>query len=439
MRTAVILSACLALAPASAAASFDNEAGVYSLAALPHPEDEAARMDRMALSDLQPAGRHVRAGESISVSVDGLPAGHEVHAVIGFLPMWNVSQTQQVVPIDGEARFEAEQDGPLFFTVTAPSARGDAGAEVTVRLRGGRPLPLYVDGSMDADAWAEELEAHSSAPFVQLVGERALITLPRGVHARAPIDDPEETFSVIDQVLGWQDAVAGFDGSTRRDRPTPLRMHYLVDFRVSAADRETFYMYATDGFIGMLDDNTSDLTDPEKLRSEWAIWHETGHTHQQHSWTFEALGEVNVNLFSLYVQERFGLPTMLAQSEDGEPTFLERARDYLDDDPPDYLDDDDENEHSVFIKLVMFHQLKEAYGWELFQDLHKHFRAHPLADDASDQDKADAFIEAICALTGTDLRPFFDLWALQASDDAMARIDEADYPVPEDDPSSIFE
>lgn len=93
-----------------------------------------------------------------------------------------------------------------------------------------------------------------------------MITLPTRVHNRDPIVDPAETFPVIDAVLDRQNELAGFDGSKSCDRPTRLRMHYLVDFRVSKADREGFYM--SDQFIGMLDDNSAELTDPEKLKRE---------------------------------------------------------------------------------------------------------------------------------------------------------------------------
>lgn len=426
---AVLLSSC------AAAADFDNEAGVYTISALPSAQSEAERMDRMALSDQQPAGRFVRKGETLMIGVDDLPDGTSLSAVVGFLPMWGSNLNQQVQPIDGETRFRANQDGPLFFRLIAEDG---VDAEAIIRVQGGEPLPLYIDGAMDAQDWADELSAHDGAPFVQLFGEMAMITLPASVYARDPIDDPVETFATIDRVLQLQNELAGFDSQTERDRPTPLRVHYLVDFRVSAKDRENFYMYATDQFVGMLDNNTADLTDPMRLREQWGIWHETGHTHQQNSWTFESLTEVNVNLFSLYVQEAFGRPNALGVSEDGEPTHFERAQAYLDNDPPSLLDAPDDDEF-FFIRLVMFHQLKETYGWDLYKDLHKHFRANPLDADASDQDKADALIEAMCEVTGHDLRPFFERWVLVASDDADARIEAQGYAALDGDPSTIFE
>lgn len=426
----------LALFSTSASAStFDNESGRYELSALPEAAEEAERMGRMELCDQHPAGRHVRKGEIIVITTAELPEGFYLDALVGFRPMWGSRQDQQVVPLgDGETRFVADQDGPLFFRFNPPQGEGMRPGKVTVRLRGGQPLPLYVDGHMSASAWRAELAAHAQAPFVQLVGEQAMITLPSAVHARDPVVDPRATFAAINEMLDLQDELAGLDGQTPRDQPSPLRQHYLVDFRVSAKDRESFYMYATDQFIGMLPDNTSDLTDPNALRERWGIWHETGHTHQQNSWTWEALAEVNVNLFSLYVQEAFDQPNQVLLREDGEPSPMDRARAYLAEGGHDLLAEvDDEDGSEFFIRLVMFHQLREVWGWDLFKDLHRHFRAHPLTDEATDQDKADAFVHAMCALTESDLRPFFENWGLGISEDADAAIDALGHEPPDAD------
>ena len=444
MRLKGLLIALCALALASPhlrASTFDNEAGRYRLTALPQADREALRMDRMQLCDQQPAGRYLRKGESISVSTAGLPEGYGLDALIGFRPMWGSQLDQQEEPLEeGETRFIADQDGPLFFRFTAPEGRADARGEVSVSVSGGRPLPLYVDGAMSAVEWRAELAAHAKAPFIQFLGDQAMITLPAAVHARDPLRDPRASFAVINQMLDLENELAGFDGKTRRDQPTRLRTHFLVDFRVSKADAETFYMYATDQFIGMLADNTADLTDPAALRERWGIWHETGHTQQQNSWTWDALAEINVNLFSLYVQEAFGQPSRLHASEDGEPSTLERARSYLARGGHDLLAEvDDEDGEEFFIRLVMFYQLKEVWGWDLYKDLHKYFRAYPLAEDASDQDKADALVMALCHLTGVDLRGFFESWGLSVSDAADERIVALEYAAPDEDFSQIFE
>jgi hypothetical protein len=436
MRFAV--SALALMSSALSASTFDNAAGRYQLTPLPDAAAEAERMDRMQLCDLQPAGRHARTGDSITMTVTGLRQDQTLDALVGFQPLWGSELDQQAMALEeGENILVADQDGPLYFRLTG--ARG--GKPVTITVRGGQPLPLYVDGQMSTDDWQTELAAHARAPFVQLIGDQALITLPAKVYARHPIADPQASFAAINEVLDLENKLSGFDGGTALDQPSPLRTHFLVDFRASKKDRESFYMYATDQFVGMLDDNTTDLTNPDTLRREWGIWHETGHTQQQNSWTWEALAEVNVNIYSLYVQESLGEPSTLAKSEDGEPSYFDQARDYLQDGAANLLDevDADDDGRGFFIRLVMFHQLKQAYGWDLYMDLNKHFRAHPLPADASDQDKADALVIALCELTGVDLRPFFGRWGLAVSAQANRKLDRQQLQPPDDDFSEIFE
>ena len=63
----------------------------------------------------------------------------------------------------------------------------------------------------------------------------------------------------------------------------------------SADEAKKYYLYASNYFVGMKRENFTDLT--EKLDKEWGIWHEVGHTHQQQSWTWSSIIEVNTNIF----------------------------------------------------------------------------------------------------------------------------------------------
>jgi hypothetical protein len=367
----------------------------------------------------------------LTVDIADLPQGVDAALVIGFRPFWGVSQDQQVEGLgQGRTTVTAGQDGPVFLRLTG------AGADVDVSVQGGKPLPLYVDGAMTAGDWQAELAAHPGAEFVQLVGAHALVTLTADAYRRDPIPDPAASFAMIDRVLGLEDDLAGLDGSEPMNAPTPLRQHFIVDFRATAADRANFYMYATDGFIGMLPDNSGDLTDPAKLAQEWAIWHEVGHIRQQYSWTWGSLTEINVNVWSLFVQESLGNTSRLAGTEDGK-SIRAQARDYLGraGGPPDFLDDDYD---TVFIRLVMFDQLARTYGWGLFRSLNQATRSHPLQAGATDQDKVDFFVLKLCLLTGDDLRPFFARWNLRASDSVLGHIQEMGFEPPPKDPARLF-
>ncbi len=428
--------ATLCTASASATSALNNESRRYVLEPLPSVAGEAARMDRMELSAEQPAGLFLRKGQRLTVSTTGLTSGHLLAVRVGFPVMFSDNNRPQVTTLTSRARtIVANQDGPVSFSYTGPN---DSIAQVSVAVTGGSPLPLYIRGQMTTQGWKQELKRNRAAPFVTLVSDRSMITLRMRTYRQHPIPNPDATFATVNQVIGWEEQLAGFDGSSAANTPTRLRVNYVEDIYSTKADQQKFYMYATSGMIGMLASNTQDLTNPKLLSNLWGIWHETGHTEQQNSWTWGSLTEINVNMFSLYVQEQFQRPSRLGTSEEaGGPTTLQLAKEYLARGPSDYTKDDPDY-NSFFVKLVMFHQLKEAYGWESFTRLHQAVRANPRPTDATDQDKVDTFVVGMCQATGDDLRAFFLKWGLRPSALANASIQAAGLSAPKRDPATIF-
>jgi len=190
--------------------------------------------------------------------------------------------------------------------------------------------------------------------------------------------------------------------------------------------------------IGMKRDNFTDLT--EKLDKEWGIWHETGHTHQQKSWTWESIGEISVNIFSLYVQEKFGLPSRLGTAEDGEIITFDKARKYLANPNKNYLEKNKADYNELFSKLAMFHQLKTVYGWDSIKKLHQYFRKNPYIynENETDQDKTNKFIYAMCLITKNNLIPFFKKWGLNVDSVTTGKIKGLNLPLPTVNPAKIF-
>jgi hypothetical protein len=422
-----------AFAQPYAQASYDNVRKHYVLPSLPSAADEAKRMDSDPISDAHATGLFARKGEKLTVRVSGLKPSFSLSARIGFPPLWGEHNAQQVVSLsNGSRTITASNLGPLTFSHNG--ALG--GATVTVDVRGASAMPLFVDGTTTLANWQAQIRKLKSAPFVSLMSRRAMITISMPTYRKSPIADPARSMAMIEKVINWQDELAGFDGSAPVHQPTPLRIHYIEDIYAMPAERENFYMYAN-GIVGMLDDNVADLTDPEKLSKLWGIWHETGHLKQQYGWTWSALTEINVNLFSLYVQEKFGHPSRLLDSEDkGSPSTLAMAKDYLAGKPDNYLEDS-KRDNAVFVRLVMFHQLKQAYGWDVFKRLHKAMRERPGPSDASDQEKADRFISAMCKASSNNLIPFFAQWGLHPSPIADARKGCTKYQMPTTEISKI--
>lgn len=426
------------------AQTYDNYKKQYTLVSQTDGQIESDRTHRMVLADYQPSGLYVRRGEKLGITVSGLKAEYHVSSMIGFKPMWgDHNKTQEDTLKNGINTVAASQDGILSFIFVKTEGYDTVPSTINVKVNGGRAFPLFQLGRSNPANWQNDLRTMTDAQFIQLVSDKALVTITYKDYLKTPITNIPRMFENIHKVIDWEDEVAGFDNSSPENMRSRNRLHYAVDIFATAKERDGWYMYATNYFIGMKRDNFTDLT--EKLDSEWGVWHETGHTHQQNSWTFEAIGEVSVNIFSLYVQEKFGRPLRLATSESGEgESTLSSARRYIADPRKNYLDqgkEDDSDYDMFFVKLVMFHQLRKTYGWDVYKKLHQYFRKSPYVEveGETDQDKANKFVYAMCFVTKNNLIPFFKKWGLSVDGPTANRINALKLRPPVKDPASIFE
>lgn len=439
-RIVVLLASLFVFCIAVNAQTYNNYTKEYTLVSQTEAGIEADRTHRMILCDYQPSGLYVRRGERIGFAVSGLDGKYKLSSMIGFKPMWgNRNKTQENALQNGSNTVTASQDGILSFIFVKAEGYDTNPSSVNVKVTGGKAFPLYHHGRSNILNWENDLKIMKDANFVQLISDKALLTITCKDYIKKPIRDLAASFQSIHSVIIWEDELAGFDNSTPQNRVTRNRINYLIDLYSTKEESESYYMYASNYFIGMKRDNYTDLT--EKLKTEWGIWHETGHTHQQRSWTFDAIGEISVNLFSHYVQEKYGLPSRLGTKEGGETlTTFEKARRYIANPNKNYLASNEADYNELFSKLVMFHQLKTAYGWESIKRLHQYFRKSPYVeiDGETDADQANKFIYAMCVVTQNNLIPFFKKWGLNANAATTKRINDLRFPMPSTDPSKIF-
>jgi len=441
MKLTTLAALLISLMTATASAqSFDNYKKTYVLRSVTDGRIEAQRTHRMVLCDYQPSGLYVRRGEQIAFNINGLDPNYRLSSMIGFKPMWgNRNRTQENELKNGKNTVTVSQDGILSFIFVKREGYDMRPTTVNVNVTGGTAFPLYKLNRSNEANWQNDLKTMTRAPFVQMVSDKVLITIPYKDYMKAPVPNIPTAFRTIHQVVDWEDELAGFDNSTVQNMRTNNRLHYLVDLYSTAKEQEDHYMYASNYLIGMKRYNFTDLT--EKLDREWGIWHETGHTHQQNSWTWDSIGEISVNIFSLYVQERFGLPSRLGQVEGGETeTSFAKARKYIAQPRKNYVVDNEDDYNELFSKLAMFYQLRSVYGWDAYKKLHKYFRKQPFVDDRyeTDQDKANKFVYAMCVVTGNNLTPFFNKWGLNVDAATAQRIKGLNLPQPTVDPSKNF-
>ncbi|HMT07792.1 MAG TPA: M60 family metallopeptidase [Pyrinomonadaceae bacterium] len=437
MKPLFILVTIIAIAHLGISAQdFNNVTKEYTFVSQTDAKTETTRTHRRVLCDYQPTGLWVRRGERFSVQVTDLDPNYKLSTMIGFKPMWSkVNSTQENELRNGANSITATKDGILSFIFVKRNGYDTEPVTVDVKVTGGKAIPLYVSGQTEDEDW-EKAVAKMEDTYVQLVSDRVLITLPSRDYKLSPIEDVEAMFETVHKMLDLDDQLAGFDDSAPENMRTRNRINYLVDVYTPRPESDKYYAYASEYFIGMKRDNFTALT--RDLGTEWGYWHETGHTYQQRSWMFGAIVEVQVNMFSLYVQEKFGLPSKLNDKESSNAvSSFEMARRYMADPNRNYMVINPANYGEFFTKLVMFHQLKSVYGWNTFTRLHKEFRKKPLGN-YTDAEKANQFVYMMCFVTKNDLVPFFKKWGLNIDAATSQKITAMHLPLPKTDPSTIF-
>lgn len=400
-----------------------------------HVDAESSAQLRFALSDLQPSGIHVRAGQTLTVEAGAFSADHHLSARIGFHPVWdnrNPSQETRLVP--GKNTLQATTSGLLYFVFHNRQPWVARPEKLTVTVSGGQDSPLFVLGKTDHRQWRAQVLARKDDPYVEWVSDRVLITLPTKDFLKNPIKDPQKTFEAIHRVLDTQDRLAGFDGSAPIHTPSRNRTHFLVDEWARQSDG--FYMYATDFHVGLMPESVGDLVRPELLAKRWGIWHEIGHTHQQWPWTWEDVVEVTVNIFALKQQADGGWPSRLHDREYGEDGRRHKLSSYAL--AARYLQQKNKRFSDLrdpFVKLVMFDQLRQAFGWGFYTQLFKAYRERyqspdlkDQTDDMGDAEKVNAFVWMSSQVARTNLLPFFRHWGLNPDHHTVARIESQPWP-----------
>lgn len=375
---------------------------------------DAERVTKRVTIDLGAPGWHSTGlyappGEVIRVSGGGVQAGRPLHVRIGChkdniarRPKWpRVPRITRRFVLTPET-LAANPFGGLVY-IEAP--KGLDGGVVEVEIAGAVRAPLYVHGRTDLDDWRKTLR-HHPAPWAELASDKVVVTVP-AEHVR-DLDDPAEVMAVWDRVL---DACADLRARPR-DRERPERI--VADVEISAG-----YMHAGYPIMTHLD-AAATMVSARKLRGgAWGLYHELGHNHQDKSWTFGGTGEVTCNLFTLYVYETVcGIGVDDARKNLSPEKRRERIRKHLVAGAPF-----DQWQRDPFLALMMYVQLREAFGWQPFIDVFAEYDRMPAGRrPKTDAQKRDQWMIRVSRRVGRDLGPFFEAWGVPVSDAARAEV-----------------
>ena len=407
---------------------YDNQQGRYHLAALLPATIEAQRGRRTRLMDIHPSGLFVRRGETIQLQVQGgQPIVGDGLVVMVGQPnaFWDdppAQNPQRVRAHPGDNAFTAARDGLLYFEYLDPGVAAQPTPPVDVVVRGGTAIPFYVQGQTTPEQWRSALR-QSDAPWVEMVGSRSMATITRALYDNSNREEPRRLIDYMESIVRNHDQISGFDGSSWLHTPPAQRLHFMQDTVTPPKAVENVFMYAGDYFIGMPEDSANLLLNAPWDADAWGLWHEAGHTYQQSDWTWGAVGETTVNLYSITMQERVGQEWVIRKSDPDSGRTLEQwSQAYLGQSLRRFNDDAGfpEGASSIWVRLALFEQLRQHLGDAFYQKLHRYYREHPLSgEDLDDDQRVQAFIYRSSLIAGQDLSGFFETWGLPADEETL--------------------
>ncbi len=186
------------------------------------------------------------------------------------------------------------------------------------------------------------------------------------------------------------------------------------------------YMFTNPDKIVVPDDEScSHMLDADFMQQtgSWGHFHELGHRHQFWGIDFEGLGEVSVNLYTLYVFDKLLHKGLYNHPQiPSRPAVASKVTAYLADSPSFKKWQAD-----PFLALCMYIQLLDAFGWEPIEQVYRQYRQLPRSQyPGTEAAKRDYWFTAISTATHHNLAPFFAQWQVPVGEAAARAV--ASYP-----------
>eukprot|EP00727_Mastigamoeba_balamuthi_P006896 m51a1_g2827 hypothetical protein (885) ;mRNA; r:208157-211081 len=275
------------------------------------------------------------------------------------------------------------------------------GSPVDVQFSGKlSDAPVYRAGTTTADQWNAAVSSTAS-PWGELEAKDVVFSLPT-----ASLRKVKDMASVGDYWQRVMDCVYHF----RTTDPEAFKQRYVTDVQISLG-----YMHS--GYPIMMVLEVEDTTLMTTGTSHWGQYHECGHNMQSPMWTYDGTVEVTNNLFSLYCERK------MTGNWDWAAKSLKEAREMA----VPYKKNPDFNvwkdEDHYFMALLMYLEIGERWGWDVFMDLFREYDALPKAvRPVTESDKRDQWLVRTSKRVNHNLCQLFDTWGVPISDSARQQV-----------------
>jgi hypothetical protein len=273
---------------------------------------------------------------------------------------------------------------------------------IAIKVKGAVKAPYFKLGETSEKEWVASIRNYP-APWAELATDKIVLTVPS--YRIRQLSNPRQLMQFWDEVM---DADANL--AVIADKRVHLE-RIIVDSEVAFG-----YMFTAEDKIVVPDDESCALMLDESLmrkNGSWGHFHELGHRHQFNDFDFGGLGEVTVNLYTMYVYDKV-LKKGIYNHENiaDKETVNKRIMTYLNNKPSF-----EKWSNDPFTALCMYVQLIEEFGWNPIKAVHAKYRSIPKEQYAqrSEQDKIDLWFTSICAATYSNLTQFFETWKIPVS------------------------
>jgi len=352
-------------------------------------------------------GLYVPAGEKVSIYLAAHESPRHLQAQIGVhsdklahLPQFTREAFDLTRRFDlkpGRNEIYSPYGGLLLLNIPDTTTL----KELHVKVQGAVQAPRFQRGKTNLVEWRRTIR-HYPGPWAELASDNIILTVP-SARIRT-LDDPEELLTFWDAVLAIDARLA--DLAAPRRHPEQI----IVDQEVAYG-----YMFTTlDKIVVPNDSSCANMLDVNFMREigSWGHFHELGHRHQFWNLDFQGMEEVSVNLYTMYVFDKF-----LHKGLYNHPRIANRqmvaqqVTQYLAHSPSF-----EKWQADPFLALSMYIQLIDAFGWEPIEQVYRQYRHLPKSlYPTTEAAKRDYWFMTICTATGQNLAPFFAQWQVPIS------------------------
>ena len=366
-------------------------------------QERTWKRDGFAWSPFQPTGQSVQQGQIFNVYLESASNAPKPKLLIVNFRNYDWNDQARVPLQPGRNVIVAPKNGLLYLDNSCDDPAMNNEPSV-VHFEKTVPFPFYQHGKTTPEEWAEMKREPNSAGMLELCSGRVLITITEEI-AKKQVKNPQKLCAAFEELMDVYARLLGFG----KDEPPP---HGIPKNLIHITEVTGDCLYATEYRTAFSSNNMYFVLDPRLIWNDsWGTWHEIGHMHQVQPYKFQNLGEVTVNIFSLEIQNQHGQKARIDT-----PEMKEQMAVFFNDPNRDYHKIDD-----VFHKLVMFWQLRLAFGDNFYPKLHRYYRENDLPIH-NDEDRVQYFIRVSSKISGYNLTPFFLAWGLKPNDETLAEI-----------------